>query len=195
MERSYFILDDNAHAVKQIEKLMANYDGFRHAGSETSPEKAICLILSQRPDILFVDIEMPGVTGLELVSRIQKDEYSPVVIFVTAHVKYAIQAIRKAAFDYILKPVDRKEMSVVIKRIEEYYSVNDYRVDDILISNLTHREKEVFELLRRGMTSCGISERLNISPETVYTYRRRIIRKLKLNSTRDIFIKYPLPDK
>ena len=195
MDKSYFILDDNRHVVEQIETLMSAYDGFRHAGSETLPEKAIAFILSQRPDILFIDVEMPGITGLELVSRVQKDGYSPLVIFVTAYEKYAIQAIRKAAFDFILKPIDKKELDMVIKRMEKIYASTDKTVDDELISHLTSREKEVFELLRYGMTSSDISLRLNISPETIYTYRRKIIKKLKLNSTKEILIKFPIISK
>lgn len=195
MDKSYFILDDNKHVVKQIETLMAAYGGLRHAGSETSPEKAISFILSHRPDILFIDVEMPGMNGLELASRIQKDGYSPMVIFVTAYEKYAIQAIRKAAFDFILKPIDKSELDMVINRLEKLYTSTDKTVDDELISLLTSREKEVFELLRYGMTSSDISLRLNISPETIYTYRRKIIKKLKLNSTREILIKFPIVDK
>ncbi|MDT8400580.1 MAG: response regulator transcription factor [Bacteroidales bacterium] len=188
-------MDDNAHAVKQIEKLMLKYDYFRHAGSETSPEKAIPLILSQRPDILFIDVEMPVMTGLDVVTKIQKEGYLPLVIFVTAYEKYAVQAIRKAAFDYLLKPVDKIELDMVIKRLREYYAKNDASVDNKLVSILTHREKDVFEMLRHCMTSIEIAERLNISPETVYTYRRRIIKKLNLNSTREILVRYPLPGK
>lgn len=195
MDKSYFILDDNKHVVKQIETLMSVYDGFKHAGSETSPEKAISFILSQKPDILFIDVEMPGMNGMDLASRVQKDGYSPQVIFVTAYEKYAIQAIRKAAFDFLLKPIDKSELDMVINRLEKLYTSTDKTVDDELISLLTSREKEVFELLRYGMTSSDISLRLNISPETIYTYRRKIIKKLKLNSTREILIKFPIVDK
>ena len=195
MDKSYFILDDNRHVVEQIETLMSAYGGFRHAGSETFPEKAIAFILSQKPDILFIEVEMQGINGLELASRIQKDGYSPKVIFVTAHEKYAIQAIRKAAFDLILKPIDKSELDMVINRLEKIYTSTDKTVDDELISLLTSREKEVFELLRYGMTSSDISLRLNISPETIYTYRRKIIKKLKLNSTKEILIKFPIVSK
>jgi len=195
MNKSYFILDDNRHVVRQIEALMAAYDGFKHAGSETSPDKAIFFILSQRPDVLFIDVEMPGINGMEVASRIRKDGYSPLIIFVTAYEKYAIQAIRKAAFDFILKPIDKSELDMVIKRMEKLYTSTDQSVDDELISLLTSREKEVFELLRYGMTSSDISLRLNISPETIYTYRRKIIKKLKLNSTKEILIKFPIDSK
>jgi DNA-binding NarL/FixJ family response regulator len=174
---------------------MSAYDGFKHAGSETSPDKAIFFILSQKPDVLFIDVEMPGINGMELASRIRKNGYSPLIIFVTGYEKYAIQAIRKAAFDFILKPIDKSELDMVIKRMEKLYTSTDKSVDDELISLLTSREKEVFELLRYGMTSSDISLRLNISPETIYTYRRKIIKKLKLNSTKEILIKFPIDGK
>ncbi|MDZ7738177.1 MAG: DNA-binding response regulator [Bacteroidales bacterium] len=191
MDRSYFILDDDRHAVERMEELMKSYPAFRHAGSETSPEKAIAVILSNRPGILFIDVEMPGYNGMDVICRIRKDNYAPVVVFVTAHEKYAIQAIKHSAFDYILKPVSKTDLEETLNRItEKNRNKNKYKQDE-LIELLTAREKEVLELLRHCLTSHEIATRMNISAETVYTYRRRIIKKLQLGSTKEIPVLFP----
>ncbi|MCF8222978.1 MAG: DNA-binding response regulator [Bacteroidales bacterium] len=189
-EISCFIIDDDSRAMEMMEELLKKSAGFNPVGSETAPEKAISIILSRRPEVLFLDVEMPGITGLDLVARIRKNEYDPIVIFVTAYEKYAIEAIRKAAFDYILKPYSKDQLKEVLKRIRSHKRLKKVN-ENGNIDQLTQREKEVFELLRRCLTSEEISSKLNISAETVYTYRRRIIRKLDISSTREIPLKYP----
>lgn len=191
MDRSYFILDDDRHAVTRMEELMKSYPSFRHAGSETSPEKAISVILSNRPGIIFIDVEMPGFTGMDVVSRIRKENYAPVIVFVTAHEKYAIQAIKNSAFDYLLKPVSRTDLEDTLNRITEKKEEKNLYQQDGLFDKLTSREKEVLDLLRHCLTSKEIAARMNISAETVYTYRRRIIKKLKLGSTKEILVLFP----
>ncbi len=191
MDRSYFILDDDRHAVDRMEALMKSYPAFRHAGSETSPEKAIPLILSNRPGIIFIDVEMPEYTGIDVAARIRKKDYRPVIVFVTAHEKYAIQAIKNSAFDYILKPVSRTDLEETLNRITERNKEKNVFRQDGLLDKLTAREKEVLELLRLCLTSREIAARMNISAETVYTYRRRIIKKLQLGSTKEILILFP----
>ncbi len=191
MYRSYFILDDDRHAVERMEELMKSYPAFRHAGSEISPEKAISLILSNRPGILFIDVEMPGYTGIDVINRIRKENYKPLIIFVTAHEKYAIQAIKKGAFDYLLKPVSRTDLEGTLNRIAEKNRDRHFYQQKDLLETLTSREKEVLDLLRHCLTSHEIAARMNISAETVYTYRRRIIKKLRLGSTKEILVIFP----
>lgn len=170
---------------------MKAYPAFRHAGSETSPEKAISVILSNRPGIIFIDVEMPGYSGIEVIGRIRKGSYKPLIIFVTAHEKYAIHAIKKAAFDYLLKPVSRTDLEDTLNRITEKKGEKNLYRQDGLIDKLTLREKEVLDLLRHCLTSHEIAARMNISAETVYTYRRRIIKKLQLRSTKEIHLIFP----
>jgi len=185
-----FIIDDDPRAADMMESLLKQSAGFTVAGSETVPEKAVSIILSRRPEVLFIDVEMPGMTGLDLVTRVRKEEYNPVVVFVTAYEKYAIDAIRRAAFDYILKPYSKEELKGVLKRIRSYKRLKAVNENNN-IDRLTQREKDVFELLRKCLSSKEISSKLNISTETVYTYRRRIIRKLDIRSTKEIPLKFP----
>ena len=72
--------------------------------------EAMDAIAEFKPDLLFLDIEMPGGSGFELIERLSKTEFNPAVVFVTAYNQYAIKAIKYAAFDYLLKPIDLDEI-------------------------------------------------------------------------------------
>lgn len=190
---SVYILDDEPDAISRIQFLLKKYDLFRIIGTECSPVRAIPIIKSNRPDVLFIDIEMPEFSGFDVLEKIIDESYKPLVIFVTAYDKYAIRAIKKSAFDYLLKPIDRDEMDALIGKLSQIV----LREDGVLkraISSLTTRESEIFDCLRRGKSSREISLILNIAINTVDTHRRRILRKLNLSSTKEILLHFPLSD-
>lgn len=190
MAYTAFILDDEPDAVAHLQNLLKSYSQLRVVGTESNPAKAIPLIRSNRPDLLFLDIEMPGFTGFEIIERVKDDIYSPVIVFVTGFNNYAIDAIRHSVFDYLLKPVIRAELDNLIEkfiRLNPVYSCPDAGLRELL----TSREYEIFEYLRRGSTSFEISVALNISSNTVDTHRRNIIKKLGFSSTREIMLRYP----
>jgi two-component system LytT family response regulator len=87
-------------------------------GTATSWQNAIRLIRDLEPDLIFLDIEMPGKTGFELLQEIDKQgiKRNFKVIFHTSYDKYTIQALREAAFDFILKPPQEEELKIVIQR-------------------------------------------------------------------------------
>ena len=74
------------------------------------------MIREQVPDVLFLDVEMPGKTGFDLVGEIRKLGINPCIIFQTAFDKYAIEAIKNAAFDYLLKPIDKEELLLALAK-------------------------------------------------------------------------------
>src|SRR5207302_11487316 len=82
---------------------------------ETKPEKAVVFLQQYKPDLVFLDIIMPALTGFDLLS--QYDEIPFEVIFTTAHDEYAIQAIRFSAVDYLLKPIDADELKAAVQRV------------------------------------------------------------------------------
>lgn len=82
----------------------------------TEPVNAVEYILANKPDVVFMDIEMPGLNGLTAAKQIGN---SSEIIFVTAYEKYSIEAIRLTAFDYLLKPIDAEELKKTITRLGE----------------------------------------------------------------------------
>jgi two-component system LytT family response regulator len=83
-----------------------------------SVESALAALETARPDVLFLDVEMPGATGFELLQRLGEDAPFQ-VIFTTAHSEYAIEALRGGAFDYLLKPVQEDELARALDRLTQ----------------------------------------------------------------------------
>ncbi len=169
-----FILDDDRDAVSRIEILLNKNNKIKICGSETDPERAIHLIRSYRPDLILLDIEMPGMGGFDLLNAVREADYSPSVIFISGYDQYAIKAIKESALDYLLKPVDAKELNQAIQKYIDKLEKPDNRTYDLLIK-LSPREQDVFRHLQAGHTSKQIAVSLNISKNTVDTHRRKNI--------------------
>lgn len=76
-------------------------------------------IQEHKPELIFLDIEMPGGSGFELIQKLKETEFNPSVVFVTAYNQYAIKAIKHAAFDYLLKPIDLDDLTQTLNRYRE----------------------------------------------------------------------------
>jgi two-component system, LytTR family, response regulator len=86
----------------------------------SNPKEAVAFILDNKPDLIFLDIQMPGMNGFDVIKALKEEHVSPAVIFVTAYDRFAIDAIKLAAFDYLLKPIDTKELE---RCLDRYFSV------------------------------------------------------------------------
>ena len=86
--------------------------------------EAVELVAQHRPDIVFLDIRMPGMTGVDAAREIAQmevadDEWLPEVVFITAYDQYAVQAFEQGAADYVLKPAERERLAVTVQRIKK----------------------------------------------------------------------------
>jgi two-component system, LytTR family, response regulator len=113
---SVIIVDDEEHCIKSLEQYLCNDPRLNIVATITDPVSAVEQILTKKPDLLFLDIQMPGMNGFDILEILNKTIVKPFVIFITAFDNYAIQAIRAAAFDYLLKPVNKVELLVSIER-------------------------------------------------------------------------------
>jgi two-component system LytT family response regulator len=98
-------------------------------------EQAVAVVLEQRPDVLLLDMQMPGKTGLEVLRALGADR-PKAVVFVTAHDTYAIEAFEQHAVDYLLKPFDQRRFRVALNRVRERLGTgaSDDRLDRLLAS-------------------------------------------------------------
>jgi two-component system, LytTR family, response regulator len=119
------IVDDEEKAINNLETLLKNFPQVQIIDKSTDPEKALGKILFHKPDLLFMDIEMPGKTGFEIVTEVYRCGLKPDIIFVTAYDRFAITAIRYAAFDYLLKPVSHEELKNALDRLMEKTNETD----------------------------------------------------------------------
>ena len=110
------IVDDEEHCIRMLKQLIGNDPRLDIVAEVSDPAGAVGQILVKKPDLLFLDVQMPGYSGFDILESIEKTTLRPIVIFVTAFNEYAIKAIRAAAFDYLLKPVDIKELMLSIEK-------------------------------------------------------------------------------
>ncbi len=109
------IIDDEKLARERLKKLLASFDStFNVIGEAKNGNEAEQLILNLQPDTIFLDIEMPGKSGFELLSSLPK---LPIVIFCTAYEEYALKAFNTNSIDYLIKPVKLDRLEQTVKKI------------------------------------------------------------------------------
>ncbi|WP_026630977.1 LytR/AlgR family response regulator transcription factor [Dyadobacter alkalitolerans] len=111
------IVDDERLARNELKRLLEPYTKIDIVGEAANAEEALVMIEELQPELLFLDIQMPGKNGFELLSSIEGK--TPEVIFTTAYDEYAIKAFEFNALDYLLKPIDSERLKDTIHRIEE----------------------------------------------------------------------------
>lgn len=111
------IVEDEQGALDLLASLIETTEMAEVTGSTTDSEKAVDLIISHAPEMLFLDIRMPGLSGFDILNELRKREgIKPYVVFTTAYDEYAIKAFEYAAFDYLLKPVDPERLHETLTR-------------------------------------------------------------------------------
>ncbi|MEZ0609725.1 LytR/AlgR family response regulator transcription factor [Fibrella sp. WM1] len=111
------IIDDERLARNELRRLLENFPKVDIIGEAANADEALPMIDDLQPDLLFLDIQMPGKNGFELLQSIEGR--TPEVVFTTAYDEYAIKAFEFNALDYLLKPVDLARLSEAIHRVEE----------------------------------------------------------------------------
>lgn len=111
------IIDDETFCIKNIRRSVDEFPELLIVGTAQTSDDGKRLILEQQPDLLFLDVEMPGQTGLELLTELRDRITWPMqVVFHTAYQKYLLEALRVSAFDYLLKPYEDLEFQLVMDR-------------------------------------------------------------------------------
>lgn len=110
------IVDDELHAREELESLLLETGAFEIVGRCGNAVAALHAIREERPEVVFLDVQMPGISGFELLSMIDEDALASVV-FVTAHDEFAVRAFEASAADYLLKPVSRDRLARTVERL------------------------------------------------------------------------------
>jgi two-component system LytT family response regulator len=112
------IADDEPLARERIRMLLGDHAGFRVLAEAGTGDDALAVIRRRRPDIVFLDISMPGLSGVQVAEELLGDDRPPAVVFVTAHDEFALQAFEVSAIDYLVKPIDRDRFETMLARVE-----------------------------------------------------------------------------
>jgi len=112
-----FILDDERLAVQRLERLLRDTGRVQIVGTSTDSQDALAELNGLALDVLFLDIQMPGLTGFELLERLERP---PTVIFTTAFDAYALNAFQTSAIDYLLKPIEPERLARALDKVERY---------------------------------------------------------------------------
>lgn len=109
------IVDDEPFARERVRRLLAAEEGIEVVGQASDGFQAVAAIKEQSPDLLFLDVQMPGKDGFSVLDEIPAEQ-TPVVIFLTAYDTYAVRAFEAAALDYLLKPFDEERFHKAVAR-------------------------------------------------------------------------------
>jgi DNA-binding LytR/AlgR family response regulator len=113
------IVDDEEPARGELRYLLAAHPEVEVVGEAATAGEALALAENVRYDVVFLDIELPGMTGLEAARLVLNRRERPAVVFVTAHERYAVDAFAVEAFDYLVKPVDPERLARVVARLAQ----------------------------------------------------------------------------
>lgn len=176
------IIDDEQQSHKALTtQLQKNHPNIQIIGQAYNVEEGYKTILKISPNLLFLDIEMPDGTGFDLLNKFDKIDFQ--VIFVTAHNKYAQQAIRFGALDYLLKPIIREELATAINRAKE-------KLREKISMDQLQLMMETFQLLQQKKLPTRIA--ISTSEGIIYRQVKDIIRlEAKQNYTEFTFSDTP----
>jgi DNA-binding NarL/FixJ family response regulator len=194
------LADDHTVVREGFRMVLETQDGFQVVGEARDGLEAISLVERLRPDVLVVDLMMPGINGLEVVRQMRKLTHI-VVLTMHDHEAYVLEALRNGAYGYVLKDATTKELLEAIQKaaigqrflsapfadraIELYAQMNSAESEDPY-ETLTDREREVLQLVGQGHSNLEVGELLRISPRTVEVHRAKLMRKLNIKSQMDL---------
>ncbi len=198
-----FLVDDHELFLTGVRTELSSHEAFEIVGSATDVDDAIAAIRRTTPDIVLIDVHMPGGGGLAVIQNVA--ETNPDVRFLALSVSDApedvIAMIRAGARGYVTKSIAPDDLAEAITRTAEGDAVFSPRLagfvldafagamprpDDPELDQLTPREKEVLRQIARGYTYKQVARRLSISIKTVETHVSAVLRKLQLSSRHEL---------
>jgi two-component system LytT family response regulator len=148
------IVDDEALSRRGIELRLREAGDFDVVAQCTNGREALAAISAYNPDMVFLDIQMPGMSGFEVLAHIPHESL-PVLVFITAYDQYAIQAFEARAVDYLLKPIDEARFQTALERVREHVRAKSAanqrdRLMEIIAEITGSGELALDELMTRG---------------------------------------------
>ena len=199
MEKTILICDDHKIFREGLRALLEKQPGIKVAGETRDGLEAVRLCRELSPDIVIMDISMPGLNGIEATRKISKAKKTARVIALSMHNdrKYVIEIFKAGARAYLLKDSAFEELLDAIKAVScgrvflsagitslvlSDYIKNPAKNSQSAFTLLSAREREVLQLFAEGLSTKEISAKLGVSVKTVETHRKRIMEKLNIKN-------------
>jgi two-component system response regulator NreC len=194
-----FLADDHAIIRQGIKALLEREADIEIVGETGDGLAVLGLVENILPDVVILDLEMPGMKGLEVTYQIRQNFKKTYVVILSMHDKeaYVLEALRKGASGYVLKGSEVQDLIQAIhyavegkrflsqplsERAIEAYMHKAQGEDLDPYETLTPRERQIFHLVIEGLSNKEIAERLVVSTRTIETHRAKMMRKLDLNN-------------
>jgi two-component system LytT family response regulator len=164
------IVDDESEARDLLAALLEDYENISVTAQLSSVDEAIAFIATNPPDLVFLDIQMPKKNGFDLAIALRNLNIKTHIIFVTAYDQYAIQAVKHAAFDYLLKPINEEELRDTINRFQAKKPKTGIvdKIDDLLVVINDNFRKKRFNT-RSGFIMLNYSDILYMDADGNYS--------------------------
>lgn len=208
------LVDDHTIVRNGLRSILESTDEIEVIGEASNGEEALEKIAYLKPQIMLIDISMPGMSGIELVGKVVKQNNSirPVILSMHNDDAYILKSVEAGACGYLLKDATREEILSALHMVkdgEKYFNpavaaviVNGYlsqvqkveRVSESRKTLLSKKEKEVLRLLVEGMSSRQIADRLDLSVRTVDNHRANMMRRLQVHNAAEL-VKLALEEK
>lgn len=212
---STFIVDDNIEAIAVLKNMLESNYSVKVVGTACDAETAANAIIQSEPDIIFLDVELPTMSGLDFCTLIRNDiKPETKIVFYTGHDKYMLDAIRKQAFDYLLKPPTEHDLSLIMARYYENKLAGFPRISNsgehlpiILVVNAINehltlqlsdiaffrfnQERKIWEIICKDNTTYTLRHRttasviMNYSPDFVQIHKRYIVNINKIKKIQE----------
>lgn len=192
------IIDPHPMTCKGLSALLKTEKEFEVICRMSSTDDALTQVESQQPDLVILDVELPGINGITIIKQLRKEHPNVSILVFTDRKTDVMYTIKAGARGYVSK---RGEGSEIVRAIRQVLAgkvyVSEKLCDKLLLDLatastpsppeiLSERELEVFELIGRGKETRDIATRLIVSPKTIDSYRRRIRNKLRLDGNSEL---------
>jgi DNA-binding NarL/FixJ family response regulator len=204
MAISVSIVEDNDKLRGTLARVLNRADGFRCMSQYPSGEDALKDLPNAKPDVVLMDINLPGINGVECVRQLKKNLPQMQVMMLTVYedTENIFDALTAGASGYLLKRTSGAELLEAIREVYRGGSPMTAHIARKVVQsfqrnapaqpaeNLSEREQQVLDLLSRGLMYKEIADKLEISYETVHTYIRRIYEKLRVRTRTEAVAKF-----